>query len=113
MKPYNKEILNKLDGIILHLIIFVAALTLLDDIDSPSVITTVYALVLLPLLIFFGMTLFLNKDRLKKIATQFRFKHESPNSSNDAANNNEIPIKEFDLIVDDSMRNNATICDIK
>ena len=113
VKPYNKEILNKLDGIILQLIIFVAALTLLDDIDSPSVITTVYALVLLPLLIFFGMTLFLNKDRLKKVATQFRFKHESPNSSNDAANNNEIPMKEFDLIVDDSMRNNATICDIK
>ena len=52
VKPYNKEILNKLDGIILQLIIFVAALTLLDDIDSPSVVTTVYALVLLPLLMF-------------------------------------------------------------
>ena len=53
MKPYNKGILNKFDGIILHLIIFVAALTLLDDIDSLSVMTTAYALVFLPLLIFF------------------------------------------------------------
>ena len=34
VKPYNKEILNKLDGITWHLIIFVAALRLLDDFDS-------------------------------------------------------------------------------
>ena len=112
VKPYNKEILNELDGIILHLIIFVAALTFLDDIDSPSVMTTVYALVLLPLLIFFGITLFLHKHDLKKIITHFKFKHRSPNSSNDVNNNNEVPMREFDLIVDDSMRNNATICTV-
>ena len=113
VKPYNKEILNELDGIILHLFIFVAALTLLDDIDSSSVMTTVYALVLLPLLIFFGMIVFLHKHDLKKMITHFKFKHRSPNSSNDVNNNNEVPMREFDLIVDDSMRNNATICDIK
>ena len=110
VKPYNKEILNKFDSIILQLIVFVAALTLLDDIDSPSVMTTVYALVLLPLLLFFGMIFFLHKDNLKKIIKYFTLKHESPNSSNDI---NEVPMREFDLIVDDSMRINATICDIK
>ena len=113
LKPYNKEILNELDGIILHLIIFVTALAFLDDIDSPSVMTTVYALVLLPLLIFFGMACFLHKHDLKKIITHFNFRNRSPNSSNDVNNNNEVPMREFDLIVDDSMRNNATICDIK
>ena len=113
LKPYNKKILNELDGIILHLIIFVAALAILDDIDSPSVMTTVYALVLLPLLIFFGMTCFLHKHDLKKIITHFNFRNRSHNSSNDVNNNNEISMREFDLIVDDSMRNNATICDIK
>ena len=113
LKPYNKEILNELDGIILHLIIFVAALAILDDIDSPSVMTTVYALVLLPLLMFFGMTCFLHKHDLKKIITHFNFRNRSHNSSNDVNNNNEVPMREFDLIVDDSMRNNATICDIK
>ena len=111
VKPYNKKILNKFDSIILHLIIFVAALTLLDDIDSPSVMTTVYALVVIPLLIFFGIIFFLHKNDLKKIIKYFTFKHESPNSSNDVNNNNEVPMKEFDLIVDDSMRINATICD--
>ena len=37
VKPYNKEILNKLDAIILHLIIFITALAWLDDFDSPLV----------------------------------------------------------------------------
>ena len=113
VKPYNKEILNKLDGIILHLIIFVAALTLLDDIDSPSVMTTVYVLFLIPLLIFFGMVFFLHKDDLKNIIIHFTFKDELPNSSNDVNNNNEVPMREFHLIVDDSARKKVTvtICD--
>ena len=113
VKPYNKEILNKFDGIILHLIIFVAALTLLDDIDSPSVMTTVYALVFLPLLIFFGMILLLHKDELKKVITHFTLKDELPNSSTDVNNNNEVPMREFHHIVDDSARKKVTvtICD--
>ena len=113
VKPYNKEILNKFDSIILHLIIFVAALTLLDDIDSPSVMTTVYALVLLPLLMFFGMTLLLHKDDLKKIITHFTLKDELSNSSTDVNNNNEVPMREFHHIVDDSARKKVTvtICD--
>ena len=116
VKPYNKEILNKFDSIILLLIIFVAELTLLDDTDSPSVITTVYVLFLIPLLIFFGMIFFLHKDDLKKIIKYFTFKDESPNGNTVIINNNnnkEVPMREFDLIVDDSMRTNATICDIK
>ena len=113
VKPYNKEILNKFDGIILHLIIFVAALTLLDDIDSPSVMTTVYALVLLPLLMFFGMTLLLHKDELKKVITHFTLKDELPNSSTDVNNNNEVPMREFHHVIDDSARKKVTviICD--
>ena len=116
VKPYNKEILNKFDGIILHLIIFVAALTLLDDIDSPSVMTTAYALVFLPLLIFFGMTLLLHKDELKKVITHFTLKDELPNSSTDVNNNNKVPMREFHHIVDDSARKKVTvtirICDM-
>ena len=113
VKPYSKEILNKFDGIILHLIIFVAALTLLDDIDSPSVMTTVYALVLLPLLTFFVMTLLLHKDELKKVITHFTLKDELPDTSTDVNDNNEVPMREFHHIVDDSARKKVTvtICD--
>ena len=117
VKPYNKEILNKLDGIILHLITFVAALPLLDDFDSPFVITLAVVLFILPLLNFVALTLFLNKDSLKKLvknAKQFKFKHISTksNTESDAKNKNEIPMKEFEIIVDDDVRNTVTSYDI-
>ena len=34
-KPYNNKIINKFDGMILQLIIFITVLPLLDDFDSP------------------------------------------------------------------------------
>ena len=112
IKPYNNEILNKLDSIILHLIIFATALPLFDDFNSPLVITIAFVLIILPLLKFLTMTLYLHKDDLKKIVTHFAFKDESPNSTNDDVNNNETPMKEFCIIVDDSKRKNAIICDM-
>ena len=112
IRPYNNEILNKLDGIILHLIIFAAALPLFDDFDSPLVITIAFVLTILPLLKFLAMALYLHKDDLKKIITQFKFKYESLNSTDDDVNNDETPITEFYNIVDDSKRANATICDM-
>ena len=106
IKPYNNEMLNKLDGIILQLIIIVATLPLFADFGSPLVITIAFVLVILPLLKFFAMTLYLHKDNLKDIITHFIHKDEPPNS------NNEIPMKEFDIIVDDSTRINITVCDM-
>jgi len=114
VKPYNNEILNKFDGVVLHLIILITALPLFDDYDSPLVITVAFVLVMIPLLNFIAITLFLNKGVLKKILTHFISKVEPPSSNSNDANNNEIPMKEFDLIVDDSIRQNATltICDM-
>ena len=112
IKPYNNEILNKLDDIILHLIIFAAALPLVDDFNSPLVITIAFALTILPLFKFLAMALYLHKDGLKKIIMHFSFKSESPNSTNDDVNNNETPMKEFNIVVDDSKRKNAIICDM-
>ena len=48
VKPYSNEILNKFDSIILHLVIFIAALPLFDDFDSPLVITIAFVLVIIP-----------------------------------------------------------------
>ena len=117
VKPYSKEILNKLDGVTLHLITFVAALRLLDDFDSPFVITLAVVLFILPLLNFMALALFLNKDGLKKLvknAKQFKLKYIPPNSSteSDAKNKNEAPMKEFEIIVDEDMRNTVTSHDI-
>ena len=115
VKPYNNEILNKFDGVILHLIICIVALPLIDDFDSPLVTTTSFMLVILPLLIFIALTLFLHKDDLKKIAKHVTFNCQIPNNNNnDGVISNDIPMKEFDNIVDDGMRQNVTvtICDM-
>ena len=110
IKPYNNEILNKLDGIILHLMIFATALPLFDNFDSPLVITIAFVLIILPLLKFLAMTLYLNKDDFKKFISHFTFKDELPNSTNDDVSNTETPMREFYIVVDDSKRNNAIIC---
>ena len=108
LKPYNKEILNKFDATILHLMILTAVLLLIDDFDSPIVIAIAFVLVILPVIIFIAIILFLNKSNLKKIVIQFISKEEPP--SNSDVNNNETPMAKFDLVIDDSMRKNATVC---
>ena len=114
VKPYNNEILNKFDGAVLHLIIFIAALPLLDDFDSPVVITITYVLVMLPVVIFIALTLFLHKNNLKKILTHFTSKDQTPNNDNDTNISDETPLMEFNIIIDDNARQRAkvTICDM-
>ena len=115
VKPYNNEMLNKFDGIVLHLIIFITALPWVDDFDSPLVLAIAFVLVILPLLSFIIFMLFLHKNDLKKTVTRFttKVKAKPPSSSIVNKKHLEIPMKEFNysLIVDDSMRDNATICD--
>ena len=118
VKPYNNEILNKFDGIILQLIIFTAILPWLDDFTSPLVIIMAFILIILPLLNFTAMTLFLHKDDLKKIFIKFTTKFKLSNNSNKSNNNSieesEPPQSKFHFITDDSKRKNATIyiCDV-
>ena len=114
VKPYNNENLNKFDGAVLHLIIFIAVLPLLDDFDSPVVITITFVLIMLPLIIFIAFTLFLHKDDIKKIAMYFISKGQTSHNDNDTDNSNEIPLREFNIIIDDNARQKAkvTICDM-
>ena len=110
VKPYNKEILNKFDGFNLHLLIFIASLPLLDDFNSPLVITIAYILVVLPLINLIVLMLFLHKGNLKKISTCFESKEESQSNNMDVINNNyELPVEEFYRIVDNSTRRNSTV----
>ena len=114
VKPYNSELLNKFDGVILHFIIFIAALPLLNDFDSPIVIIINFILVILPLVIFIALALFLHKDNLKKFVAHFSSRSQTPNNGNDAVISNETPMREFDLIIDDNARQKVkvTICDM-
>ena len=113
VKPYNNEALNKFDGLVLHLMIFFVALPLFEDFDSPLVITIAFVLVILPLISFITLVLFLYKDDLKKIVTRFTsWKNQTPNDNSNADITKNIPLKEFDQVIDDSVRDNAkvTIC---
>ena len=109
-KPYSDQVLNKLDGIVLQLIIFIAVLPLFSDYDLPVIITIAFVLVILPLLIFILMGLFLHKECLKEIAIRFITKDDVP--CNNDANGSRVSTDDFYVIVDDSMRKNATICDV-
>ena len=110
VKPYNNEIINKIDAVVLHLMIFTAALPLIHDFDSPLVITTAFLLVILPLIIFIALTLFLHKDDLKKIVTRVTFNSQIPNNNtSDKVISDDIRMKEFDNIVDDGARQNVTV----
>ena len=113
IKPYNNEILNKFDGIILQLIIFTSILPWLDDFTSPLVIAIAFILIILPLLIFTAMTIFLLKDVLKKAFTNITANLKLAKKSNDnSIEESETPQNKFHFITDDSKRKNATICDV-
>ena len=116
VRPYSNEILNKFDGIILHLIIFTALLPWLDDFTSLSVIIMAYILIILPLLSFTAMTLFLHKNDLKKIFTRFTAKFKISNKSNKSNNNgieeSKTPQSKFHFITDGNNRTNTTTCDM-
>ena len=102
VKPYNSGILNKLDGVILQLVIFTEALSLFDDYNSPLVITFSFVLVILPLLMIIGIAIFLHKDDLQK---RFRVR-DKPRSKN------ELLMADYHLIVSNDMRENATTSDV-
>ena len=111
-KPYNNKILNRLDSVILQIMIFITAIPLLDDFDSLSVITTIaFVLLFLPLLIITVMTLYLHKDDFKKFAIRVSaiFKNRSPRNYNYDVNKNEIPMDDYQLIRDSSMRDSVTV----
>ena len=114
VKPYNDEILNKFDEVLLHLIIFTVALALIDDINSPLVITITCLLVILPLIIFIALVLFLYKDDLKKAITLCTSKSQTPSDSIDTDIKNVASMNKVHLIIDDSARKKAkvTICDM-
>ena len=87
VKPYNKDLLNKFDTIILHLIFFTAVLPLRENYDSPLAITTAFVLVILPWLVIM-CTLLLYKDNLRKTTAFVISKYKSVCNKN--GNNNEI-----------------------
>ena len=112
VKPYKNKFLNRFDGIILHLIILLTVLPLFsNDFNSPLAITLAYIFIFFPLLTFIAMALFLLRDSFKKLITHFTFK-DKPLSVTNTVYNNDVPMREFDTVIDNSVRVNTTVCDM-
>ncbi|XP_065883940.1 uncharacterized protein [Dysidea avara] len=62
----------------------------------------------LPLIIFIAMEVVINKDTVKKVIL-----YCSPKPADTVDDNVEAPVGEIGVIVDDNMRRNAIICEIR
>ena len=105
LKPYKHQILN--------FFLFLAILIPLADNVSKQLSTAIVIIVIiLPLIFFIALELIVHKENIKtvyytKITANFKTKQApTPN------NNNDIPIREIGIIIDDNMRRNTTICEM-
>ena len=128
-RPYHNHSLNKFDGFILQLLVLVSVLPLFeffDTFNSDLIVGIAFVLIVLPSVIFIIMALVTNKDKINKLfktcyfnCLQLRMRssyneiflnetEESSNETEDPCNQNQFTT----LVIDDSMRRNAIICDV-
>ena len=113
VRPYNDNILNVFDGFILQLMVFVAVVPVCDTINSTVIVTATFTVVIVPLVVFLIMGLILHKATVHKLITRIcRVKLKNKKVKADDNNQDERSVQEFEMIVDESMRRNATICDV-
>ena len=110
LRPYASETLNNFDGVILHIMILVSMTPLVESLDQDLSISIAFTLVILPLINFSVMQLLINKEGIKKLIKYCR--HNKPTVESNTSNN-DIPTNDFaGIIIDDSRRINATICEV-
>ena len=105
VKPYNATVLNILDGILLLFLVLTTVLLLTEFDESSTAIPVTLLLLILPLIIVGAVYLLACKGNIKGIFAKLfnRVDDHKFDSTEMAARN-------FDVIVDESMRQNATIC---
>ena len=106
IKPYNSKSLNIFDAILLLLLVLTTVLLLIDFTESNLAIQVTLLLLILPLMIVSVMCLLAYKETIKRVLMNL-FNNVDDEDSN---NNNEVLPRNFEVIVDDSMRKNATVC---
>ena len=111
VRPYNNNILNVFDGIVLQLMVFVSVVPVFNTIHSTVIVTATFILVIVPLLIFLIMGLIIHKETVDKFVNK-TCRANSTKATVGGDNQNERSRQEFVTVVDDSMRKKATICDV-
>ena len=118
VRPYKSKLLNAFDGLLLLLLVLVSILLLVEFINSDSVVPITFALLILPLTVFAVLCASIHKDVIKKIV-HLKFvvyknnvDRNNVDDSNSLKTLTSIGTGDYDLTIDDSMRMNATICDV-
>ena len=104
LKPYESELLNVFDGMVLQLIILISMIPLVDSFDPLFLSAITIVLVVLPLVSFVVMELLVYKETIKKLTTYCR--HKPSNSPS------VVSVSDIGIIVDENMRRNATVCEM-
>ena len=124
LKPYSNNFLNMFDGAILHLTVLVSVFPLVeffDKVDSDTLVGIAFVLVLLPSVSLIVIILITNKGEIKRLIGYCYFKcthlhlylHLRRYRYNEVPlNDTETQSNEIDIVIDDSRRINATICDV-
>ena len=116
VRPYSNNILNVFDGVILQLMVFVSVVPVFDTIHSTVIVTATFILIIVPLPIFLIMGLIMHKKSVKRLINSCictaKLKNTRVTAGDDNQNKRSTSGQQFELIVDDNMRANATICDM-
>ena len=110
VKPYNTTVLNVLDAVMLLLLVLTTVLLLVDFTESNLPIQVTLILLILPLILVGVVYLLAYKNAIKAFFVKVFNKVD--NHESNANNSNEMSTRNFDVIVDESMRKNATICSV-
>ena len=117
VRPYASTIHNIFDGIILQLIVIISVLPIVefvDNYDETFVLVIIYLLVILPLTSFITIKFWINRNIIQN-AFQYLINicsHTTSKISTTRDPQEPAEMREFDIVVDDSMRTNATIADV-
>ena len=116
VRPYASTIHNIFDGIVLQLIVIISVLPIVefvDNYDETFVPVIIYLLVILPLTSFVIIKFWINRNIIQN-AFKYLINNCSHTCSKISTRDPQEPaeMREFDIVVDDSMRRNATIADV-
>ena len=109
VRPYNNRILNTFDAFVLHLMIIITVVPVLDTFSSSEIVIITFILIFLPILIFLLMGLIIHNATVNKLILSHCKIRSHKVTQGD---NNERPIKNVGLIIDDATRRNAMICNM-
>jgi len=108
VKPYKCCNLNIIDGVVLQIMSFASVISLLNNFHIGVLLAVIILLVIIPLLVFGAVKMITDSERIKKIITIYC--KPKPDAAKDS---NEVPpINDIGIVIDDSMRKNATIIDM-